>query len=225
MQVWSDWCRCGVIDAHVEWLMQVWCDWCRCGVIDAGMEWLMQVWCDWWRCGVIDAGVEWLMHVWSDWCRYGVIGAGVESGRAQPALLIPRWTRQGFIVTVPVGRQQRRVTALPESTWAPVLMRRRRITQGPTAGALAPLGGSAVWETLHAFHAAELQNILRQFYDYLTMIQRYDRTIDLRWTSSLQNILRRMQYFFAIHLQNRMIVWDSVRKPTCDIPRKELSTL
>jgi len=52
MQVWSDWCRYGVIDVGVEWLMQVWSDWCTCGVIDAGVEWLMQVWCDWCRCGV-----------------------------------------------------------------------------------------------------------------------------------------------------------------------------
>ena len=29
----------------------------------------------------------------------------------------------------------------------------------------------------------------------------------------------------TIRLQSREIVWDSVRKLTCDIPRKDLSTL
>ena len=29
----------------------------------------------------------------------------------------------------------------------------------------------------------------------------------------------------TIRLPNRKIVWDSVRKITCDVPRKELSTL
>jgi len=53
-----------------------------------------------------------------------------------------------------------------------------------------------------------LQNILRQSYDYLTIILRisYDNvkvTIDLRLTSNLQNILRRAQGLFSgtIHLQ------------------------
>jgi len=46
-------------------------------------------------------------------------------------------------------------------------------------------------------------------------------TIELRRTSNLQNIPRRTQG--TIHLENVRLS-DSVRKLTCDIARKELST-
>ena len=52
-------------------------------------------------------------------------------------------------------------------------------------------------------------------------------TIDLRRASNLQSILRRTQGFFfldAVHLQNRKIVLNSVRKLAYDIPKTGFST-
>ena len=49
--------------------------------------------------------------------------------------------------------------------------------------------------------------------------------IDLRYTSTLQYILWRMQGFFfsTIHLQSHKIVWDSVRKLVYNILREILA--
>ena len=48
----------------------------------------------------------------------------------------------------------------------------------------------------------------------------YDGRLDCKTSHEERKTFSRM-----IHLQNRSIVRDSVRKLPCDIPRKELSTL
>jgi len=65
-------------------------------------------------------------------------------------------------------------------------------------------------------------------YDSLTIIlrqcQSYDRlTIDVSFTKHLTKNAR--LFSGTIHLQNRKIVWDSVRTLAYDIPRRNLSTL
>ena len=66
----------------------------------------------------------------------------------------------------------------------------------------------------------DLQNILQQSYDNAKV------TVDLRQTSNLQNILRRVQVFSygTIHLQSCKIVWDSVLKLAYNIPKRNFST-
>ena len=62
----------------------------------------------------------------------------------------------------------------------------------------------------------DLQNILRLSYEYAKI------TIDLRRTSNLQNILRRMQDFLGtIYLQRSS---DSVCELAYDIPKRNFST-
>jgi len=71
----------------------------------------------------------------------------------------------------------------------------------------------------------DLQNVLRQSFDYLTIMPKL--TIDLRRTSNLQNILRRAARLFlgTTHLQSCKIVSDSVRKLAYDIPKRNFSTI
>jgi len=69
----------------------------------------------------------------------------------------------------------------------------------------------------------DLQNILRQSYDYLMIVPK------LRSTSNGQLIYKtsyeRARLFLStVHLQNHKIVWDSVHEVEYNIPNRNLST-
>ena len=62
-----------------------------------------------------------------------------------------------------------------------------------------------------------LQNISQQSYDYLTITPKLPSTYDGRPIHQA--------FLGTIHLQDRKIVWDSVRKSAYDIPKRIHSTL
>ena len=70
----------------------------------------------------------------------------------------------------------------------------------------------------------DLQNILRQSYDYLTIIPKLRSTYDGRliYKTSYE---QRKAFLDTIHLQNCKTVWDIVRKLAYNIPKRNLSTL
>ena len=73
----------------------------------------------------------------------------------------------------------------------------------------------------------DLQNILRQSYDYLTIMPKLRSTYDrcLIHKTAYEGRKAFLRYTGTIHLQNRKIVCDSVRRLAYDIPKRNLSTL
>jgi len=71
----------------------------------------------------------------------------------------------------------------------------------------------------------DLQNILRQSYDYLTTVPKLRSTYDGRliYTASY-NEWKAFHRYCKIHVQNCNIVGDSVRKLAYDIPERNFST-
>ena len=69
----------------------------------------------------------------------------------------------------------------------------------------------------------DLQNILRQSYDYLTIMQKLRSTYDghLIYKTSYNEW---KVFIGKIHVQNRNIVGDSVRKLAYNIPERNFST-
>jgi len=71
---------------------------------------------------------------------------------------------------------------------------------------------------------ADFQNILQQSYDYLTIMPNLRSTYDGRLIYQTSYEERKL-FLGTIHLQNRKIVSDSVRKLPYDIPKRNLSIL
>jgi len=70
----------------------------------------------------------------------------------------------------------------------------------------------------------DLQNILRQSYDYLTIMPKLRSTYDRRLIYKTSSAMNGKLFMGKIHVQNRNIVGDSVRKSAFDIPDGNFST-
>jgi len=70
----------------------------------------------------------------------------------------------------------------------------------------------------------DLQDILRLSCDYLTMMRKLGSTYDWRLIYKISYEDARF-FLHTVHLQNHKIVWDSVRKVACDIPKRNVSML
>jgi len=92
-----------------------------------------------------------------------------------------------------------------------------------------PLHGSPLARKSRLLSASDvvqgpnLQNILRQSYDHLTIMPKLRSTYDGRliYKTSYKG---RKAFLGTIHLQSCKIVWDSVRKLAYDIPKRNFST-
>jgi len=96
-------------------------------------------------------------------------------------------------------------------------VRMRRVAMSSAEVSIAPITTSGTSERPGARFTKYLTTILRLSYDNAKV------TIDLRWTSNLQNILTKGARLFlgTIHLQSCKIVRDSVHKLAYHVPKKE----
>ena len=85
-----------------------------------------------------------------------------------------------------------------------------------------PEASSLFWRYFLIILGPDLQNILRQSYDYLTIMPKLRSTYDGRLITKHHTMNEKL-FIGKIHVQNRNIVGDSVRKLAYDIPERNFS--